>query len=125
MTTTYDASDYNDPVQIEELQDSYVYCRTLGHSWDEHPNPEFNMELFVVSYGAAALRCIRCGTMRYDYINAEMAVFTRRYIYPPRYRTIPGMGTRPNLRAEMIRRGLLIRRPTPSRGNGRRRRTDG
>jgi len=111
--------EYNDPVQIEDLLDSYVYCRTLGHNWDEHPQPEWNMELFVVSYGAACLRCVRCACIRYDYINSEMAVFARRYIYPPRYKTIPGMGTRPNLRAEMLRRGLLIRRPTPTRGRPR------
>ena len=117
----------NEPVQIEELLDQYVLCRTLGHNWDENPNPEWNMDMWAASFGAAALRCIRCNTHRYDYIDAEFRVFTRRYAYPPRYKTIPGMGTRPNLRAELIRRGLLIRRFVPAKraGNGRRRQSNG
>ena len=112
----------NEPVQIEELLDQFVLCRTLGHSWDENPNPEWNVEVWALSFGAAALRCVRCNTHRYDYLDAEFRVFTRRYAYPPRYKTIPGMGTRPNLRAELVRRGLLIRRfttPQQRRGPGR------
>lgn len=118
--------DFNDPISIEELVDNYVLCRSLGHQWDENPNPTFNDSFFVLSYGAAALRCIRCTTLRTDYIDVEMRVWRRSYVYPPRYKTIPGMGTRPNLRAELVRRGLLIlvrtepqprRRPRKSNGN--------
>ena len=118
--------DYNDPVQIEDLLDNYVMCRALGHSWDEHPTPQFNDAFFQLSYGAAALRCVRCTTQRTDYIDVEMRVWRRAYVYPPRYKTIPGMGTRPNLRAELVRRGLLIKvYEQPKRGPGRPRKQNG
>jgi hypothetical protein len=99
-----------DRVEIQELLDEYVVCRTLGHAWDELPDADFSPELFRTSAGALALRCQRCHTLRYDYIGKAMDVVSRRYVYPNRYTTIPGEGTRPNLRGELFRRSLLIHR---------------
>lgn len=96
-------------VDIRELDDSYVVCRTLGHAWDNHPNGEVRSDLFRASRGAIVLRCTRCTTERFDYIANDMSVFQRYYRYPPRYQSIPGQGTRPNLRGELLRRSLLIR----------------
>ena len=95
-------------VSISDLKDEYVLCRTLGHSWDEMPNPEFSPEQFRTSAGAMALRCVRCTGERYDYIGKDMTVVYRRYIMPPHYNTIAGEGKRPNLRAEMFRRTLMV-----------------
>lgn len=97
-------------VDISELLDAYVQCRALGHMWDDNPQGQLHTELWRASTGGMALRCTRCGTERYDYIDSNYQVFQRYYRYPPRYTTIPGMGTRPNLRQEMMNRGLLIRR---------------
>lgn len=110
-----------EPVNIDELLDSYLHCRTLGHMWDDNPSAELHSELWQASSGGLALRCVRCGTERFDYIDTNYQVFQRYYRYPPRYTTIPGMGTRPNLRQELIRRGLLVRVYERPR-NGRRRR---
>lgn len=95
-------------MRIEDLRNEYVICRTLGHSWDELPNAEFSPELVRTSAAALALRCTRCLTERYDYINKSMDVESRRYVYPPHYTTIPGEGSRPNLRGELIKRSLLL-----------------
>lgn len=104
---------------ITELRDEFVLCRGLGHSWDDNPTGEVDSTLFRSSIGALALRCVRCGTERFDYVNDEFRVWQRYYRYPDKYRTVPGHGTRPNLRGEMYRRSLLIRRLR----NGRRRST--
>ena len=95
-------------VDITELQDEYVICRTLGHSWDDFPNGEVDSVMFKQSRGVLCLRCTRCFAERYDYINVSMEVFHRYYRYPQRYNTIVGQGKRPNLRGEMFRRSLLV-----------------
>jgi len=96
-------------VSIQELRDEFVVCRGVGHSWDDNPTADVDSELFRTASGALALRCVRCGTERFDYIGNDMTVFRRYYRYPELYRSIPGEGSRPNLRAEMLRRSLLIR----------------
>ena len=98
-----------DFVDIQELNDQYVLCRTLGHAWDDNPTAELDSRLYRTSKAALALRCVRCRTERFDYIDQDMLVSYRYYRYPPRYKSIPGQGTRPNLRAELLRRSLLIR----------------
>lgn len=98
-----------DKVSIKDLRDEYVICRTLGHSWDELLNAEFSEIELKVAAGALALRCTRCTAIRMDYIAKDMTVYYRKYTYPDQYTSIPGEGTRPNLRGEMLRRSLLIR----------------
>ena len=97
-----------DRVQLDELKDEYVICRTLGHAWEENPHGEVSDDYFNASQGYLSLRCTRCTAERIDYIGNDMAVWSRRYKYPPMYTTIQGEGTRPNLRGEMFRRSLLI-----------------
>ena len=97
-------------ITIQELTDEFVICRTIGHSWDKNPNGIVNSAFFRVSSGVLMLRCTRCTTERYDYIGHDNTVFQRYYRYPQHYTTIPGQGTRPNLRGEMVRRSLLIKR---------------
>lgn len=104
-------------VDIRELIDEYVVCRTIGHSWDDNISGEVDGELARSATGVLALRCVRCTTERFDYIDGEMQVFQRYYRYPQQYASIPGQGTRPNLRGELLRRSVLIRRYR----NGRRR----
>jgi hypothetical protein len=96
-------------IAITELEDAYVMCRALGHSWDDNPIGEVDSALFRASRGAIVLRCTRCATERFDYLANDMSVFARYYRYPTRYKSIPGQGTRPNLRGELLRRSLLIR----------------
>lgn len=96
-------------VDIVELKDAYIVCRTLGHAWDDNPQGKFNANIAAKSMGVLILRCTRCSTERVDYIGKDMTVETRTYSYPEYYNTIVGQGTRPNLRGEMLRRSLLIR----------------
>jgi hypothetical protein len=95
---------------ITDLQDEYVVCRTVGHAWDDNPGAQLNGDMWKAATAGMALRCTRCFTERFDYIGKDMKVFGRYYRYPEHYTTIPGEGTRPNLRGEMFRRSLLIRR---------------
>ena len=106
-------------MQISDLRNEYVICRSIGHSWDDLPNPEFSPALLIGTAGAMALRCVRCSTERYDYIAKDMTVASRQYKYPLHYTTIPGEGSRPNLRGELLKRSLLIH-TFSERRNGRR-----
>jgi hypothetical protein len=105
-------------VAIQDLQDAYVLCRALGHAWDDNPTAQVDSQLYRASRGVLTLRCTRCTTERFDYINQMFEVATRYYRYPDHYKSIPGEGTRPNLRAELLRRSLLIR--SARRRNGKR-----
>lgn len=95
--------------QIDEIADAYVICRTIGHAWDDNPAGEVDSDLWRVAKGVIALRCTRCYTERFDYINDSMAVFQRYYRYPDNWTKVEGEGKRPQFRGEMLRRSLLIR----------------
>ena len=99
-----------DHTAITDLLDDYVICRTLGHSWDEHPTPEVDSDLWRGAKAAMFLRCTRCHTERFDYLDGSFAVSYRYYRYPEKYRTVPRAATRVNLRGEMFRRSLLLRK---------------
>jgi hypothetical protein len=104
-------------MEISDLQDTYVICRTIGHSWDDNPTAEVNSDLFRAAQACLALRCTRCTTERFDYIGNDMKVFQRYYRYPEQYTTISSFGEpmRPKMRAEMINRSLLVRRRTKAK----------
>jgi len=110
VTDVTDVTVADVPVDVSQLPIEYVICRTLGHSWDDNPAAAVNMQLFSESYGAMTLRCTRCITERFDYLNVEMRVWKRIYHYPRGYKTIKGQGSRPNLRGELVRRSVLIQR---------------
>lgn len=109
-------------VTIRQLQDEYVLCRTINHSWDDNPTGPINPDFALMGVAVQLLRCTRCGTTRTDYIGKDLRVFHRRYIYPPGYRTIPGQGTRPNLMGERMRRFRLGNSMLLHGTNGSRRR---
>jgi hypothetical protein len=98
--------------EVGDLRDEFVVCRTIGHSWDDHPSPEVPHTLQWHSAKAALfLRCTRCHTERFDYLDGDMTVGYRYYRYPDRYRGLAkGAGSRPLLRGEMFRRSLLLRK---------------
>lgn len=100
-------------MQVQDLRDEYVMCRSIGHSWDENPTAEVNSDLFRAAQACLALRCTRCTTDRFDYIGKDMQVFKRYYRYPPEYATVTSIKdrkTRPRMRAELIKRSLLVRK---------------
>lgn len=94
-----------------QLRDEYLLCRTLGHAWDDNPTAEVDSDLFRASSGCLALRCARCHTERFDYLDNTMGLFARYYRYPVDYQGLRGEDRlAPALRAEMFSRSLLIRR---------------
>jgi hypothetical protein len=103
-------------VSIRELKNEYVICRTLGHAWDEFHSIDPILMPYAFAY--ISLRCTRCQAERHDGIDKQFQVASRTYKYPPHYQSIPGEGTRPNLRAELLNRSLLLHRYTT---NGKRR----
>jgi hypothetical protein len=102
---------------IQDLKDEYLVCRSIGHAWDDNPTAVVNSDLFRASLACLALRCSRCTTERFDYIGNDMKVFQRYYRYPVDYTTVigdPSEAMRPQLRAELVSRSLLVRRrPQP------------
>jgi hypothetical protein len=102
-------------ITIEQLQDEYVVCRTIGHSWDDNPSAKVDSDLFKSSTGCLVLRCVRCTTERFDYLNADMRVFQRYYRYPQHYTTVTGI-KKPDFRQEMWKRSLLLRKPRRRNG---------
>jgi hypothetical protein len=104
-------------LDITDIADEYVVCRGIGHAWENNPSATVDSDLFRIATAVLTLRCTRCTTERFDYIGKDLRVWNRFYRYPPRYTTIRGQGNRPNLRGEMIRRSLLIRRYQESTNN--------
>lgn len=96
-------------VEISELPTNYLLCRARGHDWDDYPDGQVDSELFRLAFAVEAARCTRCTMERYFYFNADMVPFNRYYRKPPKYDTIVGQGKRPNVRFEMLARGLLTR----------------
>jgi hypothetical protein len=121
MTVVEDASFSLNYVDVSDLTNEFLLCRALGHSWDDNPGVEIpKTPLSTASAGILALRCIRCHTERWDFLNVSMEVFSRRYVYPATYRRLTAeQRGRPALRAEMLGRSLLIRNVQT---DGRRRR---
>jgi hypothetical protein len=98
-----------DLINVDDLSDKFLLCRTLGHSWDDNPNPQFLAP--DKSYvGAIKLRCTRCRTERYDYIDKRMEVWKRFYRYPKGYGQLKPGYKKPQLRAELFNRSLLVQR---------------
>jgi len=64
--------------------DSWVTCRTIGHSWkpiNAERKPSWGTLLVI--------QCVNCHTKREDTINRFGEVSTRNYIHPDGY-LIPG-----------------------------------
>jgi hypothetical protein len=97
-------------VDIQELTDAYLKCRAYGHDWDDFPAMEVDSFRFTVASYVEGLQCTRCHTERIMYFDHNMhRMGSPYYRKPPRYNTIVGQGTRPNVRFEMLKRGLIVR----------------
>jgi hypothetical protein len=98
-------------VDVADLRDEYVICRTIGHRWDDHPSPELDSQMWAMSAAALALRCSRCTTERFDFYLADLTVYHRYYRYPPGYRTTRGSNvSRVAMREVLYERDILLRR---------------
>jgi hypothetical protein len=91
-------------IEVEDLTNEFVICRTIGHSWDENPNAEVDT-MFPTEF-LFALRCVRCTTERFDFSNVTGQLIQRYYRYPEKYHTVKT--TREVFRAEMLSRSLLV-----------------
>ena len=96
-------------VDISDLSDAFLKCRARGHDWDDFPDGTVDSVLFRMAYAVEVVRCTRCTSERYFYLDADMIPFGKYYRKPKGYDTIVGQGKRPNVRFEMLSRGLLLR----------------
>jgi hypothetical protein len=82
----------------------YTTCYTLLHAWERHASmgaPEWP----DCTGGVLGLRCVRCGTERYDGLDQWGEVVRRKYEWPDGYRmTADEKPTRQELRLVIIKR---------------------
>lgn len=88
----------------KSLPVEFLDCRGLGHAWQQ-ANPTMSHE----GNEALAFVCLRCHTVRHDFIGGDGYLTRRHYHYPPRYSLKKlDSGDRPvsarALRIERIRR---------------------
>lgn len=101
---------------IKKVSDAVAICRSLwSHAWDDNPNADaIDGDVARIAYRILCLRCIRCGRERYDYIDRNGGLIGRYYRNPVDYpRLTRYLGD--ELRVELIRRSLLVRRYTNSK----------
>ena len=105
-------------LEVWELSDEALACRTGPHWWDNNPHVEIpDTRRFRLSAAASAWKCLRCGAEVIKYYGKDLRVEGSPYYrYPKNYRSIPGTGTRPALRAEMLSRGSLLLRVYSANG---------
>jgi hypothetical protein len=67
-----------------ELEEAFITCRTLRHSWDAIPTGERRPKFGTL----VTLRCTRCGTLRYDKFSRITGerISTPQYVHPDGYR---------------------------------------
>lgn len=71
--------------ELNELNDDFLKCRTYGHSWDQIPSTLADPEYQRMYAWYDILRCVTCGTERYDGVLPSGEVDTRAYKYPDGY----------------------------------------
>jgi hypothetical protein len=82
--------------------DAFAGCRVLGHAWFETPDDAGWSSRRVWNH-RMVLRCDRCGTARYDGIDARGDVGSRQYAYPDGYQYARGEApSRSELRLAML-----------------------
>lgn len=97
MTT----SKATDALTRENLRDDYLFCRTVGHAWeeivaDDLPKPEFGWRFSV--------QCVRCHTHRHQIIDDRTGdSVNRSYDYPEGYQ-LDEKVTRSEWRMELVQR---------------------
>lgn len=107
--------------QRYKLALEYVHCRTYGHGWEWFTplgkQPAWGTWL--------ALRCVRCGTERFDTVGVYGQLESRRYVYPEGYQMAQDeRPDRDSFRAELLERlrseAMQRMRARPARANRRR-----
>lgn len=106
--------------QLKSVEETYVYCRTLGHSWVPGvANPEKRRALFGTR---VTFQCLRCGMQRHDLIDRLGQVAHRAYDRPEGYTLTESVRlgkktvkqtvkyTRSEWRMEMVKRITASRR---------------
>lgn len=91
-----------------DVTDIHLICRTVGHSWDDHPTGQIT----TIFSWYIPLRCTRCTTERFDFLNNAGEVMRRQYRYADGYRRSrdeKGL-TRLQTRVELMRRRIFARR---------------
>lgn len=70
-------------VALDDLLDSYLKCKTVGHQWDD-----FTPHRKPPAFGALqAWLCIRCTSERHDVVSwVDGSLIAREYRYPEGYR---------------------------------------
>lgn len=93
---------------LNDLPDHFLRCRSYGHSWEQIPITLANPEYVKLFHWYDVLRCVICGTERYDGINELGQVGNRSYNYPHGY-PLSFTLSRSEARREMMfrTRGLL------------------
>ena len=68
----------------EQERMSYAECRTLRHAWEAIGSGDRRPQFGVL----VCLRCIRCGTLRYDKFSqvTGQRIDRPQYVYPDGYR---------------------------------------
>lgn len=95
-------------VTPEELRDDSLTCRLLvNHSWKSNPEYELNSDLAKLSASILALRCVRCGRERFDYINRHGELIGRYYRNPGNFQYMHRIPLT-ELRKLAMERSLLV-----------------
>jgi hypothetical protein len=105
---------------LREIDDAYLQCRTLGHSWDQIPDDGGGgHRSFTESRSVRRLcfRCTRCTLLRYEAWSAITGdLLFRTYQYPEDYHLPRDESNRHLMRVEWVQRlGTYQRGPTRSK----------
>lgn len=101
----------DDYTELRHIDDDIFLCKAFwSHAWDQNPTPQnIDGDIARTAFRMLCLRCVRCQRERYDYIARDGSLIGRYYKNPIGYpRTHRSSGDM--LRAEMIRRSLLVTR---------------
>jgi hypothetical protein len=95
-------------MSYEHMETEWVYCRTMLHAWDEIPyDGEAPFRWRNASRGTTIIevRCVRCGTLRYDvWSNVTGDLLERTYHTPEGYSLPRAEGRKVLMRKEYLRR---------------------
>ena len=108
-----------DYADVNELEDGVLQCKYYRtHAWERNPNVDIS-GLPTVQYAmyVACSVCLRCGRERIEYIDRMNRRIGKPYLRNPIGYPRTHLLQSDSLRAEMLRRSILIQR---FRRNGRR-----
>lgn len=107
---------------LHDLSESFLQCRDLRHSWGVFSNfIDAEMEVepghHVTKTVQRTLRCMTCGTTRFDYYALiekpnsapRMEKVSSQYQYPKGYQMRPGASTRDLAVSQLVRYETLRR----------------